>query len=164
MYSIFYSYLGYNNCLQHRFDTHPRLWCFIHFLKGEEALVMMRTAQIQSGNYCLKAMPFSFGNERARKKTKQLKKLWHLFEIAGKITLNKYIKNLSCFVGESTIAKKKKQQEIQNSVIIGGDNCVEYKDGNSFILLSLGIFMYLFIFNRFFSSCSMVNYIKKYYM
>ncbi|CAF2925773.1 unnamed protein product [Rotaria sp. Silwood2] len=64
---------GYNNRLQHRFGAHPQLWSFIHFLKGKEALVMMRTAQIQSGNYRLKAMPFSFGNERARKKTKQLK-------------------------------------------------------------------------------------------
>ncbi|CAF2694340.1 unnamed protein product [Rotaria sp. Silwood2] len=64
---------GYNNRLQPRFGGHPQLWSFIHFLKGKEALVMMRTAQIQSGNYRLKAMPFSFGNERARKKTKQLK-------------------------------------------------------------------------------------------
>jgi len=90
---------------------------------------MMRTAQIQSGNYRLKAMPFSFGNERGRKKTKQLKNLWRLFQI-GRITLNKYTTNLSCFVGESTITKKKKKQEIQNPDSTGEDNCVDDKNGN----------------------------------
>jgi hypothetical protein len=89
----------------------------------------MRTAQIQSGNYRQKAMPFSFGNERGRKKTKQLKNLSRLFQI-GTITLYKYITNLSCFVGESTITKKKKKKENRNRTITAEDNCVNDNDVN----------------------------------
>ena len=88
---------------------------------------MMRTAQIQSGNYRLKALPFSFGNERARKKTKQLKNLWRVFQL-GRITLNKYITNLSCFVGESTITKKKKKQENQHRSTTDEVNGVDDKN------------------------------------
>jgi hypothetical protein len=54
---------------------HPQLWSFIHFLKGEESLVMMRTTQIQSGNYRTKAMPFSLGNQHAEKKNKATQEL-----------------------------------------------------------------------------------------
>jgi hypothetical protein len=60
---------AYNNRLQHRFGTHPQLWNFIHFLKSEESLVMMRTRQMQSGTYRDKTMLFSVNNQRAEKKT-----------------------------------------------------------------------------------------------
>jgi hypothetical protein len=113
-YVLFILVLGYNNRLQHRFGVHPQLWVFIHFLKGEESLVMMRAAQIRSGNYRYKAMPFSTGNERLRKKTKQLKNLSRLFEL-GMIGLKQYITSLSFFVGESAIKPKKKSADVSNA-------------------------------------------------
>ena len=67
----------------------------------------MRTTQIQNGNCRQKALPFSSENERGRKKTKQMKNISRLFQI-GKINLNQYITNLSKFVGESAVTKKKK--------------------------------------------------------
>ncbi len=72
---------------------------------------MMRASQIQSGNYRKKILRFSFDNERSRKKTKRLKNLSRLFQI-GTINLIKYIRNLSCFIGDSTTAKYKKRKEI----------------------------------------------------
>ncbi len=110
---VFIAILGYNNRLQYRFGVHPQLWSFIHFLKGEESLVMMRASQIRNGNYRYKAMPFSDGNERSRKKTKQLKNLSRLFQL-GAIDLKQYITNLSSFVGESA-TKKKKNDGIYNT-------------------------------------------------
>jgi hypothetical protein len=128
---VYVSYygLGYNNRLQHRFGAHPSLWSFIHFLKGEQSLVMMRMEQIQAGDFRMQALPFSFGNERGSKKTKQIKNLWRLFKI-GKITLNKYITNLSCFVGDSTNTTKKKNQEGKNPTIINKDQCNEEEKNN----------------------------------
>ncbi|CAF1354279.1 unnamed protein product [Rotaria magnacalcarata] len=101
---------GYNNRLQYRFGIHPRLWSFIHFLKGEESLVMMRVVQIRNGIYRNKALPFSACNERLAKKTKQIKNLSRLFEY-GSITLTQYITNLSAFVGEAATKKKKKNND-----------------------------------------------------
>ncbi|CAF0848187.1 unnamed protein product [Didymodactylos carnosus] len=101
---------AYNNRLQHRFGIHPRLWSFIHFLKGEESLVMMRTTQIRSGNYQNKTIPFALGNQRARKKKKQLKNLSRLLEL-GTINLKQYLTSLSFFVGDSVSIKSKKNKD-----------------------------------------------------
>lgn len=59
-------------------------------------------------------MPFSRGNELLEQKTKQLKNLSRLFEFST-ITLKKYIKSLSSFVGKSATKKKKKNNGINNS-------------------------------------------------
>ena len=83
LYDVFIVILGYNNRLQYRFGIHPQLWPFIHFLKVEESLVMMRVTQIRNGIYRYKALPFSANNERLRKKTKQLKNLSRLFELGN---------------------------------------------------------------------------------
>ncbi|CAF3027632.1 unnamed protein product [Rotaria sp. Silwood2] len=101
---------GYNNRLQYRFGIHPQLWSFIHFLKGEESLVMMRAVQIRNGIYRNKALPFSACNEHLAKKTRQIKNLSRLFEY-GSITLTQYITNLSAFVGEAATKKKKKNND-----------------------------------------------------
>ncbi|CAF2592455.1 unnamed protein product [Rotaria sp. Silwood2] len=107
---------GYNNRLKYRFGIHPQLWPFIHFLKAEESLVMMRATQIRNGIYRYKTMPFSANNERLRKKTKQLKNLSRLFQL-GSISLNRYITNLSTFVGEAAKKKKKNNNDIHNATI-----------------------------------------------
>ena len=90
---------------------------------------MMRTTQIRNGNYRRKALPFSFENERARKKTKQMKDLSRLFQI-GKANLNQYITNLSNFVGESTAIKQKAKDANENSSIPDNDNDTSDYDGN----------------------------------
>ncbi|CAF3885646.1 unnamed protein product, partial [Didymodactylos carnosus] len=56
----------------------------------------MRTTQIRSGNYQNKTIPFALGNQRARKKTKQLKNLSRLLEL-GTINLKQYLTSLSFF-------------------------------------------------------------------
>jgi hypothetical protein len=75
----------------------------------------MRTTQIKNGNYRDKALPFTAGNERSRKKTKQTKNLSRLFQI-GSINLKQYITHLSHFVGESTTTttRKKKNEDDPN--------------------------------------------------
>ena len=90
---------------------------------------MMRTTQIRNGNYRRKALPFSTENERARKKTKQMKNLSPLFQI-GKINLNQYITNLSNFVGESAATKQKAKNANENSSIVDNDNGNGDDDGN----------------------------------
>ena len=99
--------LAYNNRLQYRFGIHPPLWSFIHFLQHEESLVLMRTIQIRNGNYRDKALPFSMANERAGKKTKQMKNLALLYGV-GSIDLKQYLKSLSSFVGDFSGKKAKK--------------------------------------------------------
>ncbi|CAF3247283.1 unnamed protein product, partial [Rotaria socialis] len=74
----------YNNRLQHRFGMHPQLWNFIHVLKGEESLVMMRTKQIRSGNYREKMILFSTNTQRAGKKIKNLARLYEIGTIGLK--------------------------------------------------------------------------------
>ena len=97
---------------------HPQLWSFIHFLKGEESLVMMRLAQIRNGNYRRAALPFSSSNERSKTKTKQLNNLSRLFELS-KIDLKEYLTNLSFPVGESKVkANKKRGDDSQNAITI----------------------------------------------
>ena len=98
--------LAYNNRLQYRFGLHPSVWSFIHFLRNEESLVMMRTEQIKSGNSRDKSLGSSIGHERARIKTKQLKNLARLYTI-NTIGLKQYVNSLSCFVGDFTKKKKK---------------------------------------------------------
>ncbi|CAF0928726.1 unnamed protein product [Rotaria sordida] len=122
---IFIVILGYNNRLQYRFGVHPQLWSFIHFLEGEESLVMTRASQIRSGNYRHKAMPFSNGNEVLRKKTKQLKNLSRLFQL-GAIDLKQYITNLSSFVGEPATKQKKKNNHINNTTTV--NNAIDDND------------------------------------
>ncbi|CAM2726672.1 unnamed protein product [Rotaria socialis] len=90
---------AYNNRLQHRFGMHPQLWNFIHVLKGEESLVMMRTKQIRSGNYREKMILFSTNTQRAGKKIKNLARLYEIGTIASIKT-----KKQSCVQDSTSVA------------------------------------------------------------
>ena len=92
----------------------------MHFLQHEEALVSMRTIKIRNGSNRDKALPFSMGNERAGKKTQQMKNFALLYDV-GTVDLRQYLKSLSSFVGDFSGKKTKKNFDRDGTATIETD-------------------------------------------
>ena len=80
----------------------------------------MRKIQIRNENYRDKALPFSMANERAGKKTKQMKNLGLLYGV-GSIDVKQYLKSLSPFVGGFSGKKPKKNFDRDDTAAIEPD-------------------------------------------